>query len=114
MEPRRKLGIALAQYLVRQCLDLQDRIESMAVHKTPERVMLALLQLAAPMPDGSLRVASPTHHTIAEFVGTAREIVTFQMNRLRRMGRYATRARWGYRGKVPRRTKRTVERPRGR
>jgi CRP/FNR family cyclic AMP-dependent transcriptional regulator len=87
-EPR--LGIALAQYLVRQCLDLQDRIESMAVHKTPERVMLALLQLAAdlgtPQPDGSLRVASLTHHTIAEFVGTSREIVTFQMNRLRRMG----------------------------
>ena len=115
-EPR--LGIALAQYLVRQCLDLQDRIESMAVHKTPERVMLALLQLAAdlgsPMPDGSFRIASLTHHTISEFVGTSREIVTFQMNRLRRMGRYATRARWGYRGKVPRRTKRTVERPRGR
>jgi CRP/FNR family cyclic AMP-dependent transcriptional regulator len=84
------LGIALWQYLVRQCLDLQDRIESMAVHKTPERVMLALLQLAAelgsPMPDGSLRVASLTHHTIAEFVGTSREIVTFQMNRMRRIG----------------------------
>jgi CRP-like cAMP-binding protein len=87
-EPR--LGIALAQYLVRQCLDLQDRIESMAVHKTPERVMLALLQLSAdlgaPMPDRSLRVASLTHHTIAEFAGTSREIVTSQMNRLRRMG----------------------------
>src|SRR5580700_302957 len=87
-EPR--LGIALAQYLVRECLELQDRIESMAVHKTPERVMLALLQLAVdlgtPMPDGSLRVASLTHHTISEFVGTSREIVTFQMNRLRRLG----------------------------
>src|SRR6202051_2141059 len=32
-EPR--LGIALSQYLVRECLELQDRIESMAVHKTP-------------------------------------------------------------------------------
>jgi CRP/FNR family cyclic AMP-dependent transcriptional regulator len=87
-EPR--LGIVLAQYLARQCLDLQDRIESMAVRKTPERVMLALLQLAAdlgvPMPDGSLSVAALTHHTIAEFVGTSREIVTSQMNRLRRMG----------------------------
>jgi CRP/FNR family transcriptional regulator len=87
-EPR--LGIALSQYLVRQCLELQDRIESMAVHKTPERVMLALLQLASDLgtlaPDGSTRVAALTHHTIAEFVGTSREIVTFQMNRLRRMG----------------------------
>ena len=51
---------------------------------------LALLQLAAdlgsPMSDGSFRIASLTHHTIAEFVGTSREIVTFQMNRLRRLG----------------------------
>ena len=87
-EPR--LGIALAQYMVRQCIELQDRIESMAVYKTPERVMLSLVQLAStlgtPMPDGSTRIASLTHHTIADYVGTSREIVTFQMNRLRRQG----------------------------
>jgi CRP/FNR family transcriptional regulator, cyclic AMP receptor protein len=87
-EPR--LGIALSQFLVRQCIELQDRIESMAVHKTPERVMLALLQLAGsvgtPAADGSTRIGSLTHHTISEYVGTSREIVTFQMNRLRRMG----------------------------
>jgi CRP/FNR family transcriptional regulator, cyclic AMP receptor protein len=94
-EPR--LGVALAQYLVAQCLDLQDRIESMAVYKTPERVMLALVQLAGslgtPMADGAARIASLTHQTIAEFVGTSREIVTFQMNRLRRLGllRYSRR-----------------------
>jgi CRP/FNR family cyclic AMP-dependent transcriptional regulator len=84
------LGIALSQYLVRQCIELQDRIESMAVYKTPERVMLSLVRLAAtlgtPMPDGSTRIGSLTHHTIAEYVGTSREIVTFQMNRLRRLG----------------------------
>ena len=87
-EPR--LGIALSQHMVKECISLQDRIESMAVHKTPERVMLALIQLAAdlgtPMADGSMRVASLTHRTIAEYVGTSREIVTFQMNRVRRMG----------------------------
>ncbi|HEY2016311.1 MAG TPA: Crp/Fnr family transcriptional regulator [Bryobacteraceae bacterium] len=87
-EPR--LGIALSQYLVGQCIELQDRIESMAVYKTPERVMLSLVQLATtlgtPMPDGSTRLGSLTHHTIADFVGTSREIVTFQMNRLRRLG----------------------------
>ena len=90
IEREARLGIALSQYLVRQCIDLQDRIESMAVHKTPERVMLALVQLAddlgAPAADGSVRLASLTHHTIAEYVGTSREIVTFQMNRLRRLG----------------------------
>lgn len=85
-----RLGVALSQFLVRQCISLQDRIESMAIHKTPERVMLALVQLAddlgSPMADGASRVASLTHHTIAEYVGTSREIVTFQMNRLRRLG----------------------------
>jgi CRP-like cAMP-binding protein len=91
------LGLALIQYMVRQCLDLQDRIESMAIHKTPERVMLALIQLAetlgAPMSDGSVRISALTHYAIAEYVGTSREIVTFQMNRLRRMGmlRYSRR-----------------------
>src|SRR4051794_22992728 len=87
-EPR--LGLALSQYLVRHCIELQDRIESMAVNKTPERVMLALIQLAdalgTPMPDGATRVLALTHHTIAEYVGTSREIVTFQLNRLRRLG----------------------------
>jgi CRP/FNR family transcriptional regulator, cyclic AMP receptor protein len=87
-EPR--LGLALSQHLVRQCIELQDRIESMAVYKTPERVMLALVQLAdslgTPMADGSVRIGSLTHHTIAEYVGTSREIVTFQLNRLRRLG----------------------------
>lgn len=87
-EPR--LGLALSQYLVRECIELQDRIESMAVYKTPERVMLALIQLAdslgSPMADGASRVPALTHHTIAEYVGTSREIVTFQLNRLRRLG----------------------------
>jgi CRP-like cAMP-binding protein len=87
-EPR--LGMALSQHLVRQCLELQDRIESIATHSTPDRVTLALLQLAADlgtaMPEGTTRVVSLTHQTIAEFVGTSREMVTWQMNRLRRLG----------------------------
>jgi len=87
-EPR--LGLALSQFLVRQCIELQDRIESMAVYKTPERVMLALLQLAdslgSPTSDGATRIGALTHHTLAEYVGTSREIVTFQLNRLRRQG----------------------------
>ena len=78
------------QYMSRQCLELKDRLESIAIYKTPERVMLSLVHLAntlgKPMEDGVVRVASLTHHTLAEFVGTSREIVTFQMNRLRRLG----------------------------
>src|SRR5262249_18870241 len=87
-EPR--LGIALAQYFLQQCIALQDRIESMAAYKTPERVIIALIQLAytfgAVLPDGFTRLAWLTHHTIAEYVGTSRAIVTSQMNRLKRQG----------------------------
>jgi len=85
-----RLGVALSQYLVRECLQLQDRMESMVVHRTPERVMLALIQLAGnnaiQTVEGCTRVASLTHQTIAEYVGTSREIVTFQLNRLRKLG----------------------------
>jgi CRP/FNR family transcriptional regulator len=87
-EPR--LGLALVQYLVRQSIELQDRIQAMAVCKTPERVMIALAQLAESLgtrqDDGATRIGALTHHTLAEFVGTSREIVTFQLNRLRRLG----------------------------
>jgi len=94
-EPR--LGLALAQYLIGQCLALQERLESMSLHKTPARVMIALVRLAMslgmPGPDGATRLAWLTHRTVAEYVGTSREIVTYQMNRLRRLGhiRYTRR-----------------------
>ena len=86
-EPR--LGLALAQFLVRRCRQLEERIESMALYKTPERVMLAFLQLATEQGtqrDGAIRIAPLTHLAIGEYVGTSREIITFQMNRLRRSG----------------------------
>jgi len=94
-EPR--LGLALAQYQVGQCLALQERLESMSLHKTPVRVVIALLRLALslgmPGPGGSTRFAWLTHRTISEYVGTSREIVTYQMNRLRALGhvRYTRR-----------------------
>jgi CRP/FNR family cyclic AMP-dependent transcriptional regulator len=97
IEREPKLGLALAQYLIGQCISLQERLESMSLHKTPERVMIALLRLArmlgAPAPDSSARFAWLTHRTIAEYVGTSREIITYQMNRLRRLGliRYTRR-----------------------
>jgi CRP-like cAMP-binding protein len=87
-EPR--LGVALLQYLVREGIELQERLEALALYKTPERVMLALLQLASamgsPLPGGITRIDSVPHHTFAEYVGTSRELVTFHLNRLRRLG----------------------------
>jgi CRP/FNR family transcriptional regulator len=90
IERQPRLGIALSQYLVRECIELRERIEAMALYKTSERVTLALLHLSStlgsPLDDGITRMASLPHHTLAEYVGTSREIVTFQMNRLRRLG----------------------------
>jgi len=87
-EPR--LGMALAQYFVRQNLALQERIKAVALHKIPERVLLAFAQLAdllgTPQPDGAIRIDSLTHQTIAEYVGTSREMVTSEMNRIRQLG----------------------------
>jgi CRP-like cAMP-binding protein len=84
------LGLALIRYLARHCLELADRMKTMVVHRTPERVMLAMLQFASEsgvtMSDGSTRVESLTHQTLAEYVGTSREVVTFQLNSLRRLG----------------------------
>jgi CRP-like cAMP-binding protein len=85
-----KLGIVLSRYLVECGIELQDRIESMALYKTPERTVIALLQLAAqigsPVAGGFTRLPGLTHHTLAGFVGTSREIVTSQLNILRRDG----------------------------
>ncbi|MGP8245124.1 MAG: Crp/Fnr family transcriptional regulator [Bryobacteraceae bacterium] len=87
-EPR--FGVALSQYVLRIGRELADRIATMAVLKTPERVVAALLQLGTSLgqerPDGVLRMPGLTHHTVSEYVGTSREIVTYQMTRLRSQG----------------------------
>jgi CRP/FNR family transcriptional regulator, cyclic AMP receptor protein len=87
-EPR--LGIALIQFMTRNCIEQLDRIESMAVYQIPERVLLALLRFSSDigvsMTGGATRITPLTHETIAEYVGTSREIVTSEMNRLRTLG----------------------------
>jgi CRP/FNR family cyclic AMP-dependent transcriptional regulator len=84
------LGLALVQYLLGKCVELQARVESAARHEVPARVMLALAHLGSefgtPVADGALRVPSITQRSIAEYIGTSREVVTQQMNRLRRIG----------------------------
>jgi CRP/FNR family transcriptional regulator, cyclic AMP receptor protein len=91
------LGIALMQLAVGRCLDLVTRLEALANDKTPARVARAVAEfgerLGSPTEDGSMHVAPLTHQLIAEYVGTSREIVTFQMNQLRKLGlvRYSRR-----------------------
>jgi CRP-like cAMP-binding protein len=97
IERQPRLGIALMQMLVKRGLDYEERLQSFAVDKTPERIVRALLRFAehlgAPGEDGSLRIPPLTHQAISEYVGTSREIVTFQMNQLRQSGfvRYSRR-----------------------
>lgn len=94
-EPR--LGIALLQMLVKRALDYEDRLQTFALDKTPERVVRAVLRFAdrtgTRTEDGSLQVPPLTHQLISEYVGTSREIVTFHMNQLRQRGllRYSRR-----------------------
>jgi len=90
VERQPRLGIALLQMLVKRGLDYEERLQSFALDKTPERVVRALLRFADRLgsrtDDGSVKIPPLTHQVISEYVGTSREIVTFQMNYLRQKG----------------------------
>jgi CRP/FNR family transcriptional regulator len=90
VERQPRLGIALLQMLVKRTLDYEDRLQSFALDKTPERVVRSLLRFADRLgsrsEDGSIKIPPLTHQVISEYVGTSREIVTFQMNHLRQQG----------------------------
>src|SRR5579862_7553273 len=90
IERQPRLGMALIQMLVERCLSLEERLHSLALDKTPERVALVLCRLAQRLgsrgDDGSSHMPPLTHQLLSEYVGTSREIVTFQMNHLRQHG----------------------------
>jgi CRP-like cAMP-binding protein len=87
-EPR--LALALCEYFGRHNALLRDRITTIANYKTGPRVAFALLQLArsngSATPQGAQRITGLTHQAMADYVGTSREIVTSELNRLRRLG----------------------------
>jgi CRP-like cAMP-binding protein len=97
IEKMPRLGLALLEEFSIATHDMEDRVETMATRKVPERIMLSLLQLqrtlGEPQADGVMRMAPLTHKVIAQYAGTTREIVTAQMNRLRSLGmvRYSRR-----------------------
>ncbi len=97
IERNPRLGVVLIQFQTLRCMQLQDRINERILHTTRQRVMLALLHLAEDAglyrAGGVMRIEPLTQTTIAEYVGTSREVVTAQMNRLRRKGavRYSRR-----------------------
>jgi CRP-like cAMP-binding protein len=90
IERNPRLGVALMQTAVTRCLDLETRLEALANEKTPARVARAVVELAERLgtrrDDGTVQVPPLTHQLLAEYVGTSREIVTFQMNQLRQAG----------------------------
>ena len=92
-----KLGIAMLQMMSAHCLEFEERLRSFALDKTSERIMRALLRFSERQgtraEDGSVRIPPLTHQLLSEYVGTSREIVTFQMNHLRQEGfiRYSRR-----------------------
>ena len=90
IERQPKLGMALIQMLVERCLDFEERLQSMALDKTPQRVAMSMLSFAQRLgsegPDGAVRIPPFTHQLLSEYIGTSREIVTFQMNHLRQQG----------------------------
>ena len=90
VERQPQLGVALLQMLVKRGLDYEERLQSFALDKTPERIMRSLLRFADRLgvrgEDGSVKIPPLTHQVISEYVGTSREIVTFQMNDLRQKG----------------------------
>jgi len=85
-----RLGVALLQMLVKRGIDYGERLQSFALYKTRERVVRSLLRFGDRLgihdEDGSVYIAPLTHQVISEYVGTSREIVTFQMNHLRQKG----------------------------
>lgn len=85
-----RLGLALLQVLVQRVGEFEVRLETCALDKTLRRLGRTLIGLAERMgtvtPDGGRQIPPLTHQLISEYVGTSREIVTSQMNMLRKRG----------------------------
>jgi CRP/FNR family transcriptional regulator len=82
-EPR--LGLALVQYFARRGAALRQRLAVMSLRSVSERIVFALLEFASeggtPISGGAIRVSALTQKTIAEYIGTSRELVSAHMNR---------------------------------
>jgi CRP/FNR family cyclic AMP-dependent transcriptional regulator len=92
-----KLGVALMQMLARLCLDMEERLQTLALAKTQQRLADSLLRLArlgTRESDGAVSIPPLTHQLLSEYVGTSREIVTTHMGQWRRQGlvRYSRKA----------------------
>lgn len=90
MVKRPRLAVAMVQVLGQRSLDFVRRVESFSMEDIGQRLSRALIRFSDRMgerqDDGGIRILPLTHETLAQYVGTSREIVTHYMNRLRREG----------------------------
>jgi CRP/FNR family transcriptional regulator len=90
MQARPRLAVAMVQVLGQRSMEFMRRVESFSMEDIGQRLSRALIRFADRMgerqEDGSVRMLPLTHETLAQYVGTSREIVTHYMNRLRREG----------------------------
>jgi CRP/FNR family transcriptional regulator, cyclic AMP receptor protein len=85
-----QLGSALMEEMCARLKSFRERIFGLAVLNNRARLIFTLLDLAETIgevtPEGAIRVTGLTHQLIADFTATSREIVTMDLNRLRKRG----------------------------
>ena len=92
------LGVALIQAVGNRISDDLARIQSLTSQTTPERLVQTLMlfseRIGHAESDGSAVLPHLTHKLLSDCIGTSREVVSSQLNRLRRKG-YLTYSRRG-------------------
>jgi CRP-like cAMP-binding protein len=87
---RPRLSIALLQLLTQRCRTLGLRIESCASEKLEQRLARTLIQFGERFgrtaEDGSTNMMPLAHESIAQYLGTSRELVTHFMTQFRSKG----------------------------
>jgi CRP-like cAMP-binding protein len=87
---RPKLAIALLQLQVQRSAEFGRRLESLALDNIQRRLARTLLRFSErfgyPTQGGGIQMIPLTHESLAQYVGTSREIVTHYMNQFRRKG----------------------------
>ena len=90
IEREPKLALALIEYFGKCNLVHRDRVLAFTGYKTGMRVAIGLNQLAdnagVRLDNGAMRLSGLTHQALGDYIGTTREIVTMEMNHLRRLG----------------------------
>lgn len=84
------LGLALIEEMCSRCSVLRDRIFALAVLPTRPRLVVSLMHLGETIGEEkdnrTVRVTGFSHQLLADYIGTSREIITTELNRLRQRG----------------------------